>query len=108
PSSTTTATGTISRRHFLRIAAGSGIGAAAFPHLIPASALGADGKVAPSNRVTLGVIGTGNQGTNDMKAFLADERVQVIAVCDVNRESPGYWNGAVAGRDPAQRLVEKH
>jgi predicted dehydrogenase len=56
----------------------------------------------------LGIIGTGNQGTNDLRSFLADERVQVVAVCDVNREGPGYWNGGVAGRDPALRLVESH
>ena len=59
-----------------------------------------------SNRITMGVIGTGNQGTGDMKNFLADERVQVVAVCDLNKESPGYWDGAIAGREPARGLVE--
>jgi predicted dehydrogenase len=68
--------------------------------------LGRDGKIAPSNRISLGMIGAGNQGTNDLKAFLADDRIQVVAVCDVNREGPGYWNGGVAGREPAVRLVE--
>jgi len=61
-----------------------------------------------SNRITMGVIGTGNQGTGDMKNFLADERVQVVAVCDLNKESPGYWDGAIAGREPARVLVEWH
>ena len=42
----------------------------------------------------MGIIGTGNQGIGDMRQFLKDERVQVVAVCDVNRESGGYWNGA--------------
>src|SRR5215469_10738782 len=70
--------------------------------------LGADERPAPSNRIELGVIGTGNQGFNDMRGFLSDPRVQIVAVCDVNRESPGYWNGAVAGREPGQRLVEDH
>ena len=63
---------------------------------------------APSNRVSLGVIGTGNQGFNDMKSFLRDERVQVTAVCDVNRQSPGYWEGGIAGREPARNWVEWH
>ncbi len=81
-------------------------GVTAIPEIVPASALGRDGKVAPSNRITVGVIGTGNQGLNDLREFLRDERVQVVAVCDVNKESPGYWNGAVAGREPAKRLVE--
>jgi predicted dehydrogenase len=62
----------------------------------------------PSNRITMGVIGTGNQGTGDMKSFLTDERVQVVAVCDLNKESPGYWDGAIAGREPARLQVEWH
>lgn len=78
-----------------------------FPSVVPASALGLDGQVAPSNRITLGMIGTGNQGLGDLRQFLKDERVQVLAVCDVNRESAGYWNGAIAGREPARRLVEE-
>jgi len=80
----------------------------AFPVIVPDSALGLSGKVAPSNRVTLGVIGTGNQGFNDIRSFLKDERVQIVAVCDVNRESQGYWEGKLGGREPARRLVEEH
>lgn len=58
--------------------------------------------------MTLGVIGTGNNGTNWMKRFLKDPRVRVVAVCDVNRESGGYWDGTVRGREPARRLVDEH
>ena len=83
-------------------AAGSVVAA---PYFVPASALGADGHVAPSNRITMGFIGTGNQGTADMKRFLRDKRVQVLAVADPNLKSAGYWNGAVAGRGPAQNIV---
>jgi len=71
-----------------------------------AAALGGRGAVAASDRVTMGVIGVGNQGTNDLWDLLEDERVQVVAVCDVNRESPGYWDGAIAGREPARQIVE--
>ena len=66
----------------------------AFPTIIPGSALGLSGAVAPSNRITLGVIGTGNQGFNDISSFLGDERVQIVAVCDVNRESAGLLGRA--------------
>ena len=79
-----------------------------FPHIIPSTALGLNGAVAPSDRITMGIIGTGNQGTNDMRNFLRDDRVQVVAVCDVNRKGAGYWNGRVAGRDPAKEIVEAH
>jgi predicted dehydrogenase len=78
----------------------------ALPLVIPASALGRNGHTAPSNRVVMAIIGTGNQGTSDMRAFLNDDRVQVVAVCDPNKESPGYWNGATAGYQPAKRIVE--
>jgi predicted dehydrogenase len=93
-----------SRRGFLRAAAA----ACAFPTIVPGSALGLGARPAPSNRVTLAVIGTGNQGFNDLRSFLKDERVQIVAVCDVNRESGGYWDGKVGGREPAKRLVESH
>ncbi len=54
------------------------------------------------------MIGTGNQGFNDLNSFLRDERVQIVAVCDVNRESKGYWEGKVGGREPARQLVEDY
>lgn len=97
-----------SRRDFLKSLPPAAAAAAAFPAIVPARALGLGGSVAPSNRVAVAVIGTGNQGFNDLRSFLRDERVQLVAVCDVNRESPGYWDGNVGGREPAKRLVEKH
>ena len=63
---------------------------------------------AASERITMAVIGTGNQGTGDMRGFLRDPRVQVVAVCDVNKMSPGYWEGAIGGREPARSFVEWH
>ena len=56
---------------------------------------------------TMAFIGVGNQGTGDMGGFLQDNRVQVVAVCDVNFQSGGYWNGGTAGREPARRMVDE-
>jgi predicted dehydrogenase len=95
----------LSRRSFLKAA---GTASLAFPTIVPSTVLGQNGNIAPSNRITMGFIGTGNQGTGDLRRFMPDKRVQVVAVCDVNRESPGYWNGKVAGWAPAKALVEKH
>src|SRR4051794_27420068 len=97
-----------SRRTFLRRTARATAAGFAFPTIIPGSALGLGGRIAPSNRIALGIIGTGNQGFNDIRSFLKDERVQIVAVCDVNREGPGYWDGKVGGREPARRMVEEH
>jgi hypothetical protein len=71
------------RRRFLGstlAAAGAAIGA---PTIIPSSALGRDGAVAPSERVIVGGIGIGNRGTYDLGCFLEQKDVQFAAVCDV-------------------------
>lgn len=65
------------------------------------------GKEAPSNRITLGIIGVGNNGYNWTQQFLQDDRCRIVAVCDVNREGPGYWNNTVRGREPARQLVNE-
>ncbi len=74
----------MNRRQFLRRTTAAA-GAVAFPYIIPASALGADGHVAPSNRIVMGCLGMGGQGTGDMRGFLGFKEVQVVAVCDVDR-----------------------
>jgi predicted dehydrogenase len=100
--------GNSSRRVFLGRTARASAAAFAFPTIIPGSALGLSGRPAPSNRITLAVIGTGSQGFNDIDLFLRDDRVQIVAVCDVNGESAGYWAGKVGGREPARRMVNQH
>src|ERR1700690_1724914 len=50
----------LTRREFLGTTA-CAVVAATFPSIIPSSALGRDGAVAPSNRMTVGVIGCGPQ-----------------------------------------------
>ncbi len=75
------------------------------PTIVPSNVLGAG---APSNKLTMGFIGTGNNGTNWLRGFLRDERVRVLAVCDVNKEGPGYWDGTIRGREPARRIVNEH
>jgi len=69
----------ISRRKFLKRAAG----AVGFPYIVSSSALGKDANVAASNRITVGCIGVGPQGTGVMRNFLAQEDARVVAVCDV-------------------------
>lgn len=76
---------TLDRRGFLIRAGAAAAGAVAFPYIIPASALGADGHVAPSNRTVIGCIGVGGMGSGNMRSFLGFKEVQVVAVCDVDR-----------------------
>ena len=57
--------------------------------------------------MTLGCIGTGNNGVNWLRNFMGDDRVQVVSVCDVCEESAAYWANSVRGREPARKLVEE-
>jgi len=68
----------LSRRRFLKSSAAA-LGA---PCLVPASALGA-GRAAPSDRITVGLIGMGKQCGGHLGAMLGRPDTQVLAVCDV-------------------------
>jgi predicted dehydrogenase len=70
------------RRDVLRYAVAAGA-TAAFPAVIPATALGRDGATAPSERIGLGVIGVGPRCTYDLKSMLNFKDVRCVAVCDV-------------------------
>jgi predicted dehydrogenase len=74
----------ITRRRFLSRAA-MAAGAVALPCYIPASALGRDGAVAPSERIVMGGIGIGGRGTHDLNWSLTEKDVQWVAVCDVSK-----------------------
>ena len=71
------------RRRFLKTALSAAGAAIAAPTIIPSSALGLDGTVAPSERVIVGGIGIGNRGSYDLGCFLEQKDVQFLAVCDI-------------------------
>jgi len=75
----------LNRRNFLKSTAVVST-AAALPTIIPASALGLNGAVAPSERIVLGGIGIGNRGTYDLGCFLQQPDVQFVAVCDIKEK----------------------
>jgi predicted dehydrogenase len=70
-----------SRRNFLKTAA-----IFAAPLVLPGSVLGRDGEVAPSNKITLGVIGVGGRGRHDLKRMLRQPDVQLLAIADVQSD----------------------
>lgn len=72
--------------------------AASAPMFVPARVLGLEGNVSPSNKITLGVIGVGSQGTVDMRAFLNHEDVRVTAICDVNQMNIDRARGHIKER----------
>ena len=85
----------INRRSFMRHGINTLAAAAALPTLIPASVLAGKGRSAPSERINMGFIGLGGQGTGHLLGgawtyvpggYIARDDVQVVAVCDVQRE----------------------
>jgi len=76
----------VDRRGFLKRSLGVAAGAVGFPYVVPSSALGKAGTIAPSNRIVMGAIGIGWQGTNNMNGFLHRDDVQFVAVCDIDTE----------------------
>ena len=93
-----------SRRAFLRQGATALSGALAAPLIIPSSAFGRGRMKAPSERITMGFIGLGGQGTGHLLGggwtyvpggYIVRDDVQVLAVCDVRRER--RWYGWATG-----------
>ncbi|HEU4386852.1 MAG TPA: Gfo/Idh/MocA family oxidoreductase [Blastocatellia bacterium] len=117
----------ISRRSFI----GGAATTAAFT-IVPRHVLGGRGHIAPGDKIAAACIGVGAQGTRVMMDFIKQPDVQIVAVCDVNKESSDYvewfpnemrdkerallgnqewgqdWKGPTAGREPARRLVEAY
>ncbi|MCX6839985.1 MAG: Gfo/Idh/MocA family oxidoreductase [Verrucomicrobia bacterium] len=80
------------RRSFLSQIFATGVA----PVFVPAHVL--HSQTAPSNKITLGVIGVGAQGTGNMRAFLNHGDVRVTAVCDVNAKNIERAQGIIAER----------
>lgn len=106
----------LTRRRFLKQAAIT-TGAVALPLYVPASALGRDGAVAPSERIVMAGIGLGGRGSYDLSYMLTQPDVQWVAVCDVakskrqaalNIVNSKYGNkDCAAYRDMRQLLAER-
>lgn len=72
------------RRRFLSQSAAMGSSLAA-PTILSASVLGREGRVPPSDQVTLGVIGMGRRCTYDLTSMLNLKDVRCIAIADVQQ-----------------------
>jgi len=88
----------ISRRGFLKKTAGTAVGAMSFPYIVSSSALGRAGNVAASERITVGSVGVGPQGTGVMSNFMAQKDARVVAICDLKAPR----------RKEVKNLVDKH
>ena len=85
------------RRRFIKKTISSTLGIIALPQIIPASSLGRGGAIAPSDRIVMGAIGVGSQGTGNMRNFLGKKETRFVAVCDVDKSH----------RDRAKQIVDE-
>jgi hypothetical protein len=97
----------LGRRKFLRQTSAALGAAIAAPNFFPASVLGRNGAIAPSERIPMGFIGVGGQGGGHLfggawtyvaGGYAGRKEVQVLAVCDVRRGQ----------REPATQRVNDH
>jgi len=88
----------VKRRAFLKRASAVAGAVAGFPYIVPSSVLGAAGHVAPSDRIAVGCIGVGPQGSGLLRGTLGHQSAQVVAVCDVN----------ALRREAARNAVDAH
>ena len=86
------ASSSTNRRDFLLHSAA----AAAAATIVPAHVLGLEGAVAPSEKITLGVIGIGPRCTYDLTSMLQLPDVQCVAIADVQ----------ASRRDAGKKLVD--
>jgi hypothetical protein len=102
----------LSRREFVKKTAASGL---AFT-IIPSHVLVGSGKIAPSDKLNIALIGCGTQTNAMLGGWLDREELQFTSVCDVNKESLDYplWGasrgervGAAGGREVSRRRINE-
>jgi len=87
------------RRQFVKVA---GTAAAAFS-IVPRNVLGGEGNTAPSEKLNHACIGVGGMGVGDLQNFKAHSRVQITAICDVDKNT---LNTAAAKAPGARRYSD--
>lgn len=73
------------RRNFLKSAVQAGA-VLAVPTILPATVLGRDGAVPPSERIVTGAIGIRGRGMGDLRWIMGNPDVQFVAICDLQKK----------------------
>ena len=94
-----------SRRRFIEAGGLTLATAAMLPHISVKQAKA----TAPSERITVGVIGLGSRGFNLIDDLLANSHAQIVIICDVNalhyRDRP-WGEGTAFGRQATREKIE--
>src|SRR5688572_27717628 len=101
---------TPSRRRFLQVLSTLSLSATIVK---PSAVFGAsaDGTLAPSNRITMGFIGVGKQGTGHLGAIVRRSDINILAVADVQEErrknAKDVIDKATGNEDPKDKDKDK-
>ena len=79
----------ITRRSFLKMTTGAALGTVTFPYIVSSSALGANGNVAASNRITVGCIGVGHPAHHGTSGDSITRGGQ--------KQGPTFWPALIVG-----------
>lgn len=100
----------LDRRTFISQTSLAGMGLT----IVPSHVLGRIGRTAPSDRINVALIGAGTQALKMLPGWLEREELQLVSVCDPNKESNDYplWGkpkgektGAPGGREVARKRI---
>jgi hypothetical protein len=86
------------RRQFLKTTLQVGAAALAAPCVIPGSALGKDGAVAPSEQIVLGGLGIGGRGSYVLGCFMQQPDVRVVACADPREDRRTRTKQTIEGK----------
>jgi hypothetical protein len=76
--------------------------------IVPRHVLGGKNYISPSDKLTLAYIGVGTQGIRELLPLLAVPQIQVIAVCDPNKEAKGYRDWGINYlKDEIRKAIKK-
>lgn len=95
-----------SRRQFVK---GMAVSAAGFM-IMPRHVLGGKGFIAPSDKVTVGIIGAGGKGRQNTASLFELEDVQVKAIADPAKywDLKDFYYKSKAGREPVKEMIENY
>ena len=91
----------MNRRHFLKNIIATGTA----PCWIPSSCFGAESSVAASNQINVACVGLGGIMGTDLPAVLSVPGVNVVALCDVDANTPGQLRKKFEAKAGSERVV---
>ena len=92
----------LNRRQFIGLA-----GSAVAFTVVPRHVLGGAGYTAPSDRISLGLIGCGTQQLRELTSLITDPRIKIVSVCDPVKNPDGYIDWSPYGiRNSIRQVLE--